>query len=185
MVSFAGLILAKKNSSRLKNKNWRDFKGQPMFVWNMVKCLNIFHRVYVSSDYDYILNIAEDYGAIPIKRPPELLETGNIPVYQHALKYMDKPDVLVAVQANSPTIKQHFIELARDIMKKHNIVELKTCHPDGTDYGSIWAIRTWALEKYEDYKTFKDNNVDVYLTEPSIDIHTQKDFNKALKIKHL
>lgn len=180
------LMLVKRHSSRLKDKNWRDFKGKPMFQWNLEKCLKIFKKVYVSSEWDYILNLANNLGAIPIKRPLELCNTSNISVYQHVLKeMMVKPDIIVAVQANSPTIKWHLIQLTKDIMERHNVVELMTCHPDGRIYGSIWALQTWTLEHWEDYKSFRDNHTDIYITDPSVDIHTYYDFKKALQVKHI
>jgi len=179
-----GLIIAKGNSSRLKNKNRRDFKGKPMFQWNLEKCLRIFKKVYVSSDSDFILEIALQLGATPIKRPLELCgDVPNIPVYQHALgEMMIKPDIIVAVQANSPTIKQHLIQWTKDLMEEHHFSELMTCHQDFTIYGSIWAIQTWFLEHYEDPYSPKP---EVLLTDPSKDIHTLADFNKALQIKHI
>jgi len=181
------LMLVKKQSSRLKDKNWLDFKDKPMFQWNLEKCLKIFKKVYVSSDYEYILKIANSLGAIPLKRPLELCgNVPNIPVYQYVLKQMmTKPDIIVAVQANSPTIKCHLIQLAKDIMEQDDVAELMTCHPDGKVYGSIWALQTWALEKYDNYKSFKDNHTSVYITDTSVDIHTLEDFNKALQIKHI
>lgn len=39
------LIIAKKESSRLPNKNTMDFFGKPIFVWNLEKMLKIFTEV--------------------------------------------------------------------------------------------------------------------------------------------
>jgi CMP-N-acetylneuraminic acid synthetase len=48
-----------------KNKNCQDFCGKPMFIWNLEKCLDIFDRVYVSSDSDEILELATRLEVIP------------------------------------------------------------------------------------------------------------------------
>ena len=57
MASLVGLILAQGKSKRLEGKNRLLFKGKPMFLWNVEKCLKIFSRVYVSSDDDWILRL--------------------------------------------------------------------------------------------------------------------------------
>ena len=56
--------------------------------------------------------------------------------------------------------------------------EIKTCHPDGSDYGSVWAMTTDRLNNYPDPYNAKP---DKWIIDKSIDIHTQEDFTKALK----
>ena len=174
-----GLILAKKGSKRLENKNFKEFLGKPMFVWNLERMLKIFNKVYVSSDYEFILETAKKMGAIAINRPDELCgDVPNIPVYQHALPFMDSPDIIVAVQANSPTIEESLIKKAKSIIENYGFNELMTCHKDYKIYGSIWAITVEKLKNYGD--PFKPNP-EVLLLDESIDIHTQEDFNSAIK----
>jgi len=177
MSSLVGLILAKSDSERLANKNRLDFNGQPMFLINTRKCLNIFSRVYVSSDDPWILGEAEEIGAIPIKRPKELCgDTPNIPVYQHALQFMNGLNGIVAVQANSPTINSKLIVITKYLME-HGFKEIMTCHKDYSIYGSIWALSYWRLKNYDDpYKP----KPEVLIYDPSIDIHTNEDYKKAL-----
>lgn len=176
IASLVALILAKKNSRRLPEKNRLDFNGVPMFLVNTKKCLKIFSRVYVSSDDDWILSEAEDAGAIPIKRPEELCgDTPNIPVYQHALQFMNGVDGIVAVQANSPTINSKIIENVKSLILM-GAREVMTKHQDGTIYGSVWGLSRKRLENYGDpYKP----NPDLLLVDCSIDIHTIEDFKKA------
>jgi molybdopterin-guanine dinucleotide biosynthesis protein A len=174
--SFACLILAKKNSSRLPNKNTLDFKGKPMFLVNVEKCLKLFKHVYVSSDDLSILAQAEKAGAKPIMRNESLCgDCPNIPVYQQALLYMPKVKGIVAVQANSPTIKEEVIKKVIKLIKKNN--EVMTCHRDGDIYGSVWAIKTHILQNYGDpYKPYPNEVV----IDNSIDIHTESDYQLAL-----
>ena len=118
MAKYHALILAKKGSKRLRNKNILSFQGKPMFLVNVEKCLRIFDKVFVSSDSDYVLDQAEMAGAIPIKRGEELCgDVPNIPVYQHALQFMGETDGIVAVQANSPTIDINIIGLGKKLME--------------------------------------------------------------------
>lgn len=149
-----------------------------MFLWNVGKCLKIFPRVYVSSEDEWILEEAEDAGAIPIKRPLELCgETPNIPVYQHALEFMNGVDGIVAVQCNSPTINSKLIENAKHLLEM-GAQEVMTKHQDGTIYGSIWALSRNRLKSYGDPYNPKP---DVLLCDNSIDIHTEEDLLKAQK----
>jgi len=140
--------------------------------------VKIFDEVYVSSDDDKILATSKKIGAIPIKRPAELCgETPNIPVYQHALQFMDNPEIIVAVQANSPTINKYLIEEVKDLME-YGYKEILTCHQDFSLYGSIWALRVSKLKNYGDpYKPTPE----LLLIDPSIDVHTEEDFIKAEK----
>jgi CMP-N-acetylneuraminic acid synthetase len=180
MASLAGLILAKGGSVRLPGKNRRPFKGVPMFLVNTKKCLKIFSRTFVSSDDDWILEEAEDAGATPIKRPIELCgDTPNIPVYQHALQFMNGVDGIVAVQANSPTINSKIIENVKELLLM-GANEVMTKHQDGTIYGSVWGLSRKRLENYVDpYKP----KPDILLCDTSIDIHSSEDFIKALNQK--
>lgn len=181
-----GLIIAKKESSRLKDKNFRDFCGKPMFIWSLEKCLKIFNEVYVSSDHDYILEEAKKLGARPIKRPQELCESNvmNIPVYQHALQYMKNPDIIVAVKADSPTVKIELIERIKDFMERYKYDEIMTAYPVkgykdvSPTYGSIWAL---SRKRLENYKDAWNPEPEVLVIDESIDIHTEEDLAKATK----
>jgi CMP-N-acetylneuraminic acid synthetase len=149
-----------------------------MFVWNMEKCRRLFTRTYVSSDSEAILEMAEDRGAIPIKRPLELCgDTPNIPVYRHALEYMDGVQKIFAVQANSPTLKESILYQAKSIMERYKFNELMTCHPGGKIYGSIWAL---TRERLIDYGDPYNPIPDILLLDRSTDIHTEDDLQKAL-----
>ena len=173
-MKITGLMLVKKNSSRLKNKNWRRYKGKPMFQWNLEKCLMIFDEVYISSEDDKILNFIEGYGAIPIRRPEELLEATNIECYKHAQKFMGA-DAFIAVQANSPEVGIKLIKYAKEVLEIGN-EEVKTAHEDGTDYGSIWGMTAERLNNYPDPY---HSNPEVWIKDYSIDIHTIEDLYKS------
>jgi len=150
-----------------------------MFLVNVKKCQQIFDSVYVSSDSTDILFQAQEAGAIPILRGERLCgETPNIPVYQHALKYMpDDVKGIVAVQSNSPTIKKEIIEKVAKYIEA-GAGEAMTCYEDGRIYGSVWAINKDKLLNYGDPYNPKP---DFLVKDSSIDIHTLGDYNQALK----
>lgn len=169
-MKICGLILAKKESSRLINKNWRYYKGKPMYQWNLEKCLMVFDEVFISSDDNIILEKAISMGAFAITRPKELLEATNIACYQHAMKYIDA-DAFVAVQVNSPEVSIRKIKWVKDLLELGHS-EVKTCHEDKTDYGSIWGMTKERLKDYPDpYKACPS----FWIIDKSIDIHTVED----------
>ena len=176
--SYVCLILAKSDSKRLPNKNTLDFNGDPMFLVNVRKCLKIFEKVYVSSDSLEILNKAEKIGANGILRNEDLCgDTPNIPVYQHALKYMTPPRGIVAVQANSPTVTKKTIKECIKRLKRSK--EVITVHVNGRIYGSVWGMRTKRLRNYKD---FYKPSAEQFVIDLSTDIHTKKDYKLALSI---
>lgn len=171
-------MLIKGDSKRLPHKNTIEINGKPMFLWNLKKALNILDKVYVSSENNEILKLAKKAGADIIKRPIELCgDTPNIPVYQHALKSMEEPESIIAIQANSPNLNRNLIDDVKYLMD-YGFREVITCHKDHSIYGSIWAIRVDRLKEYGDpYKPTPE----VLLVDPSIDIHTKEDLKQAKK----
>ncbi len=149
-----------------------------MFLVNTRKCLDIFDRVYVSSDSDEILAQARSLGAIPISRGEDLCgDVPNIPVYKHAIKKMINVDAIVAVQSNSPTIEKNIITMVKKIMEL-GAGEVMTCAADYSVYGSVWALRADRLMTYGDPYRPKP---DILVVDKSIDIHTESDYVDALK----
>lgn len=178
MEKSVALILAKSDSTRLPNKNTLPVNGEPMFLTNVRKCLKIFDEVYVSSDSVDILEQAMKVGAIPIKRGKDLCgDIPNIPVYRHAQQYMDA-DIIVAVQANSPTLSPHIISDIKFLMERGHD-EVMTCHEDYSIYGSVWALNKRRLAEYDNFYNPCPN---VLIVDKSIDIHTKKDYNSITLI---
>lgn len=148
-----------------------------MFVENLKKCLNIFSKVYVSSDSQVILDKARLIGAHPIFRPQRLCgETPNIPVYRHAAEKMGKVNI-VAVQANSPTLDPNLILVTKGLLEL-GVSEIMTCHPNRTIYGSVWGISPDRLAAYVD---FYHSSPEALLVDNSIDIHQWSEYEEAIK----
>lgn len=67
-------IPARGGSKRIPRKNLRKLAGRPLLSYSVETALNadVFDRVVVSSADREILDLAEDLGAVPDPRPPEL-----------------------------------------------------------------------------------------------------------------
>lgn len=179
-MEIAAIIIARGESKRLPAKNLLNLCGKPMFQWNLEKALKLFPKVYVSSDSQNILDKAQSFGAYPIKRPPELAldNVPNIPVYQHALQFMHNADMVISLQANSPTLPITTIRNAVKIMELSGIQELITVDRKLKVHGSIWALKRNRLENYGDPFEYK---AEVFLLDESVDVHNIDDFKIAEK----
>ena len=61
-------MIAKGHSSRLRDKNVKEFNGMPLFKWNLLKLKSIFDEVVIDSDDQYILQTGSEVGAIAHER---------------------------------------------------------------------------------------------------------------------
>lgn len=148
-----------------------------MFLHAVEKCLKIFDEVYVSSDSQEILDQAKHAGAKTILRSEELCgDTPNIPAYQHAYSCMGQPDGIVAVQANSPTVPEQVIYLAKSLLEM-GVDEVMSCHTDYQIYGSVWGL---SAKKLLDYGNPYEPKPNILIQDNSVDIHTQDDLERAL-----
>jgi CMP-N-acetylneuraminic acid synthetase len=158
-----------------------------MFLWNLKKCKGLFDKVYVSSESDEVLGLAEEAGAIPIKRPEELCgETPDIPVFQHALENMPDCEGIVAVHADTPLVAPKIISMARNLLNM-GVSEVMTTHPLTTMeyykdshykvYGSVRAIEA---NKLRNYGSPYAPDPDVLLRDGSIEVESEETFKKAL-----
>src|SRR3989339_113347 len=122
------IIPARGGSKRLKDKNIYPVLGKPLLGWGIESCCNskYIKDVYVTSDSEKILDVAKEYGAKSIVRPPELAEDKVFKMHAviHAVETIlndpqeKKPDIIVVVQANSPGVMA--VDLDRAIEKLFN-----------------------------------------------------------------
>jgi YrbI family 3-deoxy-D-manno-octulosonate 8-phosphate phosphatase len=105
------IIPARGGSKGIPGKNIMDFCGKPLLAWSILQAqqAKMVSAVYVTSDDEAILRVAEDFGAIPIRRPDELsTDTATSEAaLLHALDYIEKErvkriDVVVFLQVTSP-----------------------------------------------------------------------------------
>lgn len=68
------IILARGGSKGIPRKNVLEFSGHPLVAWSVIqaKITKEIDEVYVSSDSNEILEIAQKHGAKIIKRPKKL-----------------------------------------------------------------------------------------------------------------
>jgi N-acylneuraminate cytidylyltransferase len=108
--STVAIIPARGGSKGIPRKNLVDVCGKPLIAWSILQASNATHidSVWVTSDDDEILSVAESFGARPICRPAEISgdqETSES-AWLHALDSIEAQGVavglVVAMQATSP-----------------------------------------------------------------------------------
>jgi CMP-N,N'-diacetyllegionaminic acid synthase len=109
-MSTVAVILARGGSQGIPRKNLSDFCGKPLLAWSIEQAhaAKGIDSVWVSSDDDEILTVAEDFGAQSISRPPAIADSvaTSESGWLHALDTLEAQGVAVdryvAPQCTSP-----------------------------------------------------------------------------------
>jgi CMP-N,N'-diacetyllegionaminic acid synthase len=104
------IIPARGGSKGIPRKNLVDICGKPLIAWSILQARNARHidSVWVTSDDEEILAVAESYGARPICRPAEISgdQASSESAWLHGLEVIEAQgvdiDLVVAMQATSP-----------------------------------------------------------------------------------
>jgi len=101
------IIPARGGSKGMPRKNIISFSGKPLLQYSIESSKNskYISQTYVTSDDQEILDLAEDLGATPIKRPLEISgdEATSESALEHVLSNLEiLPDVVCFLQATSP-----------------------------------------------------------------------------------
>ena len=84
-----------RGSKGVKNKNVREFRGQPLIATTlkMAKQSGLFDCVAVSSDSAQILEVSQQWGADYLIERPAALATDDapkVPTIQHAVRWVEE-----------------------------------------------------------------------------------------------
>lgn len=110
MSATVAIIPARGGSKGIPRKNLVDICGKPLIAWSILQARNARHidSVWVTSDDEEILVVAESYGARPIRRPVEISgdQASSESAWLHGLEVIEAQgvdiDLVVAMQATSP-----------------------------------------------------------------------------------
>lgn len=112
------LIPARAGSKRLPGKNTRLLAGHPLIAYTIAAAQQsgVFDAIYVSSDKDSTLWLAERLGVNAINRPVEFAgdESPDVEWVQHALGWLgNAPESLAILRPTSPFRTAATIQRAR------------------------------------------------------------------------
>ena len=177
-----GVMIAKRESTRLPGKNLLEINGHPMFIWNLKKLLNVFETVVFDSDCQEMLDMACSIGATAHKRKVTLEgnDVPSVPIFKSIIE--DEPgfQALINLQANSPGTPEEVIKQCAHIIALESIHEVLTFYSSRDINGSVWGFSKERLNNYGDYYV---HYPDALVMDDSIDIHTKDDFLAALNEK--
>jgi len=123
------IILARKNSRRIINKNLISFKGKPLIYWTIHKALKLkkINRIILSSDSNKILSYSKKISKkILIDKRPAKLAQDHVKS-EEVLKYLikkydiEKDEYLLLLQPTSPLRRMLDINKSLKIAEKKNL----------------------------------------------------------------
>ena len=176
-MKIAAIIPARGGSTRLKRKNIYPVWGAPMLSWSVKACQASKHitDIYVSTEDEEILKVAEECGAKAIKRPPELADNFTFKQYAiiHAVESLTyKPDYVISVQANSPEMSAVDLDNAIEKFLKHNRSEIFSVDEN------LIQNAAFRIMKYEYvFQKSLSTCCGAYVTD-YIDVHTLEDIEE-------
>jgi len=144
-----GIIPARGGSQGIHGKNTRLFYGKPLIAWSIITALKSkqLDRVIVSTDSSSIAQVAKQYGAEVIMRPPELAITsiGIEPTLRHTYEYLKETegyiaDGIVMMMATSPTRQPFHIDDAIKLFFKKNATSVVGVNQTPANHTPYWTL---------------------------------------------
>lgn len=175
------IIPARGGSKRLLKKNIYPLNGKPLMAYTIEACRNskFIDSIYVSSEDEEILEVAQEYGAIPLKRPSQLADdvTPKIVAIRQAVLdpevgRLEKDDIIIVAQANSPQLTAEQMDEGFDLMMKHNLWEVMSADKNGVQNAAYRILKYHAL-----FNEFLSAHCGFVVAE-NIDVHTKEDLEK-------
>ena len=87
------VVIGRKKSKRIPRKNMKEFCGKPLATYPIAAATscNLFSNIFVSSDDQELLALAESYNAVPLPRPSHLADdkTPTIPVVRNIINQIE------------------------------------------------------------------------------------------------
>jgi CMP-N,N'-diacetyllegionaminic acid synthase len=194
------IVLARKGSVRLKNKNVLLIKGKPLIEWTFKKInkkniRKLFVDILISTDSVKILNLSKRYNFLfPWLRPKTYstkFSTSESSAL-HALKWYEKNiqkvDGVFLFQPTTPFRMDNKIISAVKMFSKYNRQVVSVCSKKTYKFnknsinGSIYLSPVSILKRFKSFskKGFIPLKMGTYLE--NIDIDTKVDFECATKL---
>ena len=117
------IILARGGSKGIPRKNVLEFARHPLVAWSVIQAKQTkeIDEVYISSDSDEILEIAQSYGAKVIKRPDEYAgdTAKSEEAILHALKVLGSDqEIIIMLEPTAPLRKPNDLGNAVKLFRK-------------------------------------------------------------------
>lgn len=151
MPNILALIPARGGSKGLPGKNLRPLLGHPLLAYSVAagKSSKRVTRILCSTDEEAIAAAARLYGAeTPFMRPGNLAEdeTLDLPVFQHALKWLEKnekwkADIVVQLRPTSPARPIGLVDQAvQMLLDDSNATAVRSICPAPANPFKMWRL---------------------------------------------
>lgn len=154
-----GIIPARLNSKRLKEKNITNFFGKPLISYaiEVAKKSKVFDKILISSESNKVLSIGKKYKTDYLLKRPKKLSSDHIfpsEVIKHAIKWFElnyeKPKFICCIYPTTPLLlKSDLTNSFKIIKKKKNL----KCVFSATE-NDIPVQRTFFLNKKKNLVMF-------------------------------
>jgi len=126
------ILIGREGSTGYPGKNVTDVLGRPLMAWPLVAAKEVkeIDRIYVSTDSPRIKEIATQYGAHLIDRPPHLSTKAALGehAYEHAHQVISAelakdgktPELYVLLMANAPTVSADQLREGISALRAHS-----------------------------------------------------------------
>lgn len=185
------LLMGRKGSIGFPGKNMMQLLGRPMVAYPLIAACNcdLVDDIFVTTNDDNIKNLAKEYGAKVIDRPPELCTQQALgeDVFVHGYNYIKKNhypnlEMIVLLMANAATITPELIEEGIKKLKQDPTIDSAV----SVSVYNMWSpIRARKIDQdgllkpfvpfeyYEDMKNLscdRDSQGDVYFADMGVSI---------------
>ncbi len=194
------LVLARKGSTRLKNKNILKLNGKYLVEWTFKQLSNksikkLFVDVLVSTDSKKILSLSKKYKLLsPWLRPKNISKKSSSSESSalHALNWyesnIEKVNGLFLFQPTTPFRNDKKIILAIKIFSSTNKQVVSVCSKQLHKFnknsinGSMYLTPTNILKKYNTFSKSGFISLKMSSKLENIDIDTKEDLERAKKL---
>lgn len=173
-----GIIPARKESKRLKNKNTYPLKGKPLIEYTIDAALKSKYlskeNIYVSTDFIEVIEICNRRGIRFLKRSSELAKDGVwtqevVNDVDSKIGGLDEEDIIIILQANSPQMTPEVIDTSIEMLCVYDLWQVHTVDEKMINNGAIHVMR----RKVRNHKG-KANYNGIIKTN-WVDVHTEED----------
>lgn len=121
------VIPARGESKRIPRKNIRPFCGKPMLRYAIEKAhrSGLFDAIWLSSDDEEILALAEQYGVMPLERPAALADdfAPTLPVIAHAIETYNRrgaeAELVCCIYPAVPFLQIEDLRAGLELIERH------------------------------------------------------------------
>ena len=129
------VIPARGGSKGIPKKNIVNICNKPLISWSIMqaKATSGIDSVWVSSDSEEILEVAQSFGSSVICRPDNISgdNASSESAWLHALEFIESAgiqvDVMIGMQATSPIRETKDLNLALELFYKNGLDSLLSC----------------------------------------------------------